>query len=255
MFKYRLKTLKVHHGAMTFIGRLSLYFFAISASAIAPTDGPFFTLHQATGFFEQYLAGRCPIGKAKALSTLGSLEKPDRDSEVTRKISELMKMISGKTAHGVTDLESFRLSIHQMQERLGLHHERRWHDDITKECRVHVDINDQGSIPKFECTAIEVFKPAKVRQILGSISYPSVSLSMSRHDSWLFTKGNEKHQLAKDGVVETFDPIAKNYSYRIQDQSLLEFELVGTPPSRQGFLWEVKSPPEQSIKLARLTCH
>lgn len=240
---------------MTLVG-LGFYFFATSAFASISMDAAFFKLHQATGFFEQYVAGHCPLGKESAVNALTSLENQRLNDEIMNKIGELRTKISGKMVPKVTDLESFRLSIHQMQERLKLRHEQRWHDEIVKECRTHTSMNGKMSIPKFECTAIEMLEPAKARRILGSNSYPSASLRMSSPDRWIFTKDGEQMQLGKDGVIETFDPIARKSSYRIQAQSLLlNFELVGTPPSRQGFLWEVKMPPEKSIKLARITCH
>lgn len=117
-------------------------------------------------------------------------------------------------------------------------------------------MSDNISIPKFECTAIELIESSEVRRILGPNSYPSASLRMATAGRWIFTKDGKQIRLGNDAVIENFDPITRKTSYRIQTQSLvLNFELVGTPPSRQGFLWELKTPPEKSIKLARITCH
>ena len=244
---------------------LFLFLSLFSFASTAENNSAYFKLHQATGFFEQYVAGNCPLGKGRALTLLKPLGSQKVDVEIKKRVNDLATKTSDKGSLQVTDLESFRLSIHQVQERLGLHHEEHWHNDLLKECKGNVaglpastkpSTSDNMTFPKFECTAIEIFERSKASRILGSDQYPSASLRMTKSDRWIFSRNGEQIELGKGGVIEEFDPVTTKTLYRIKNQqSSLSFELSGTPPSRQGFLWEERSPPEKSIRLARITCH
>jgi hypothetical protein len=109
-----------------------LLFSLWAGPANASVDGDYFKLHQATGFYEQYLGQRCPTGKAQALALLKSIESP---SPLQAKSQELSEKIAGGPKFSINDVEQFRLSIHELQEQKGFAHQARWHDDVVKECR------------------------------------------------------------------------------------------------------------------------
>jgi len=97
----------------------------------------YYKLHQATGFYEQYLSGHCSIGKKEALNFLNSLPNQKINLELSVKISGLKDKLKGEKKPSTYDLESFRLSIHEMQNNLSFIHQKKWHDDIVAECKAH----------------------------------------------------------------------------------------------------------------------
>lgn len=116
--------------------------------------------------------------------------------------------------------------------------------------------NEDRSLPKFECTSIEVFDVNAVNRILGPSSRPTTSLRSLTSGEWIFVRNSEHVLLKRNDVFESFDPVSNKTSYEVREKTTtLSFELFGTSPSRQGFLWEIKGPLEPSAKIARVTCH
>lgn len=113
---------------------LTLLIFAISVWALPNTDGAYFKLHQATGFFEQFTAGHCSIGKQKARALLIDLETVNSNPDLAGKSAQLMKMIGAEKIPTVAEIESFRLSIHEIQENMHLNHKSNWHEAVVSEC-------------------------------------------------------------------------------------------------------------------------
>jgi hypothetical protein len=97
------------------------------------TDQNYFKLHQATGFLEQYIAKRCPSGKTRAQKLLQSLNRLEMRPELAEKAKQLKELIQGSPS--VSDLEVFRLSLHDLQTHLQLEHSSRWHDEIVEQCK------------------------------------------------------------------------------------------------------------------------
>lgn len=109
--------------------------FCFSASASANNDNAYLKLHQATGLYEQYVSKQCASGKAEAQKLLYSLDDPTIAKNLRTKINELKKLIGRNKTLSVTELESFRLSIYELQERLKLRHEDSWHDELVAQCK------------------------------------------------------------------------------------------------------------------------
>jgi hypothetical protein len=110
-----------------------LYSFVLLASA--DDNAAFFKLHQATGFFEQFVAGGCSSGKTKAQSLLIALGKQKLDPDLHDQIRKLKRLVDSKVVPTVGDLEKFRLSIHQIMERKRFNHEQSWHDEVLAGCK------------------------------------------------------------------------------------------------------------------------
>src|SRR5689334_15645860 len=110
-----------------------LFGLPLNAAAAHWGDEAYFKLHQATGYYEQYLAGHCASGKSKAFDLINQFNGND-PKELNAKVIELKIFLKDESTP-VAKLESFRLSIHEMQKRLNLNHQTKWHDEVAKACK------------------------------------------------------------------------------------------------------------------------
>ena len=114
---------------------IGLIFFSLAAFSSSASDS-FFKIHQATGFFEQFIASRCPHGKKKAEQLLKAMDRNKTDVSLNEKALELSSLLDKGNPPTVTEVESFRLALHELMERKHFYHEARWHDQIVDECKV-----------------------------------------------------------------------------------------------------------------------
>lgn len=112
------------------------------------------------------------------------------------------------------------------------------------------------TLPEFECTAIQIEDRPSTERVLGRSRFPSLSLRRYRSGDWQFTTNRKSIDLKISAIVKKEQTLKNGVSYEIPYQnSILKVELVGTPPSRQGFLWNNVTPPLDAKLLAKLTCH
>ena len=64
-----------------------------SAWCASEDETTYFNLHQATGFYEQYVTNRCPVGKDIALSLLREIDQRNIRIEIKMKVLQLNSMI------------------------------------------------------------------------------------------------------------------------------------------------------------------
>lgn len=108
----------------------------VSLTYASPSeDATFFKIHQATGYFEQFIAGVCPSGKRVAESLLNSIHNKRAEPSLNKKSNELRAIVESQRLPTVADVEGLRLSIHELMERQHLHHEQRWHDEVVDGCK------------------------------------------------------------------------------------------------------------------------
>jgi hypothetical protein len=115
---------------------IALLFLPLSAWAASVTDTAYFNLHQATGFFELYIGQQCPSGKQKAVLLLESLRGANLNKEVAAKAKQLSTWIGQTKAPPMAEIESYRLSLHRLQERLELPHKKDWHEAVVAQCKL-----------------------------------------------------------------------------------------------------------------------
>jgi hypothetical protein len=110
--------------------------------------------------------------------------------------------------------------------------------------------------PEFECVSIAPKDEERAVRFLGNRSYPSVSLRRFASGQWQFRIKDRTISINREKVSKTIEYATKKTSYAINfDNSVLKFELIGIPPSRQGELWEFSPAPTNSVLIAQLTCH
>lgn len=120
---------------MSFIKWAVVLFSSLAVASPEP-DSSFFKIHQATGFFEQFIGGNCPQGMKKAENLLNALDMQKTDATLIEKANGLRSMIGSKMRPTAADVEALRLSIHDLMERRNFHHGQRWHDQIVEECKM-----------------------------------------------------------------------------------------------------------------------
>ena len=108
---------------------------ALKPVALSENNEAYFKLHQATGYYEQFVGKRCASGKEHARKLLESVSHQKIGPTLEAKVSQLNDWLSGNRNPAITALEAFRFSIHELQEQLNLHHEARWHDEIVAQCK------------------------------------------------------------------------------------------------------------------------
>ncbi len=114
----------------------------------------------------------------------------------------------------------------------------------------------QNTLPEFECIVIESKNPSRVSQLFGKKKNPSLSLRSYTSGAWELKVNGGTKELQAQNVVKTNRLVTNQVSYQIlHGNTSMGIDLNGTPPSRNGFLWELKAPPLQSKILAHLTCH
>jgi hypothetical protein len=110
--------------------------------------------------------------------------------------------------------------------------------------------------PEFECLAIHPVANARVEELFGTKTLPFFSLRKFSDGKWLY-KSNRLNQTLDAAVVSKItDIFFTKVKYRIREKRG-EFlvDLSGTPPSRQGKLWEIGKRLTKDRLLAEVTCH
>src|ERR1044072_1261423 len=115
---------------------IALLLLPLSAWSASVTDNAYFNLHQATGFYELYIGQQCPSGKQKAVLMLEALRGASLNKEVAAKAKQLSTWIGQAKAPPIAEIESYRLSLHKLQERLELPHKKDWHEAVVSECKL-----------------------------------------------------------------------------------------------------------------------
>lgn len=109
------------------------FMFPIFSWASNIDDEIYFKFHQAVGLHELYNNKRCPNGDDMALRLIKSLNPTNK--ELKEKLLEFKAILEGKKSQSQYDSEIYRLSIHLIQEKLGLKHQSSWHEQVISECK------------------------------------------------------------------------------------------------------------------------
>lgn len=114
-------------------------FVGVARSAEPEVKSLFFHVHQATGHLEQYLRGRCKVGKDLAKGHLKSaryLQKKHHIDGWENIISDTQNFMNSKKVK-VSDLDNLRLQWVELSQKQGLSLSDGWQKLIRQECKLN----------------------------------------------------------------------------------------------------------------------